>query len=56
MPRQHIHHSRKTYDFPRLLVRFKEESGLPWAELHRRLGVDPETVRRWRHKGVRRLP
>ena len=39
-PRQRIHHSRKTYDFPddfpQRLVRFKEESGLLWAELNRR--------------------
>ena len=52
MPRQRIHHSRVTYDgpsdFPQRLVRFKEESGLPWAELIRRLGVDSETTRRWR--------
>ena len=57
MPRQHTHHSRRTYvfpgDFPERLVRFKEESGLSWAELNRRLGTDPETVRRWRDKGVR---
>ena len=59
MPRQHTHHSRITYvfpgDFPQRLVRFKEESGLWWAELHlhRRIGADPETVRRWRDKGVR---
>ena len=57
MPRQRTHHSRKTYDFPddfpQRLVRFKEASGLSWAELNRRLGTDPETVRRWRDKGVR---
>ena len=57
MPRQRIHHSRITYvfpeDFPQRLVRFKEESGLSWAELNRRLGTDSETVRRWRDKGVR---
>ena len=57
MPRQHTHHSRRTYvfpgDFSERLVRFKEESGLSWAELNRRLGTDPETVRRWRDKGVR---
>ena len=56
MPRQRTHHSRRTYDFPgdfpQRLVRFKEESGLPWAELNRRLDTDPETVRRWRDKGV----
>ena len=57
MPRQHTHHSRMTYDFPadfpQRLVRFKEESGLPWAELNRRLDIDPETMRRWRDRGVR---
>ena len=56
MPRQHTHHSRIVYafpeDFPERLKRFKEESGLSWAELRRRLGADPETVRRWRDKGV----
>ncbi len=48
MPRQRIHHSRVTYqvpdDFPE---RLKEESGLTWAELNRRLGVHPYTMRRW---------
>ena len=52
MPRQRIHHSRVTYDgpgdFPQRLVRFKEESRLPWAELDRRLDVHPETTRRWK--------
>ena len=56
MPRQHTHHSRIVYvfpdDFPERLKRFKEESGLSWAESRRRLGADPETVRRWRDKGV----
>jgi len=51
MPRQRIHHTRETYDFPddfpERLKRFKEESGLSWAELNRRLGTHPETVRRW---------
>ena len=55
MPRQRIHHTRETYkfpdDFPERMVRFKEESGLSWAELTRRLGTHPETVRRWR-KGM----
>ena len=41
MPRQRIHHSRRTYDFPydfpQRLVRFKD---------------DAETTRRWREKGV----
>ena len=39
MPRQRTHHSRRTYvfphDFPQRLERFKEESGLPWAEIYR---------------------
>ena len=43
MPRQRIQHSRKTYDFPddfpQRLVRFREESGLSWAELNRRIGT-----------------
>ena len=51
MPRQRIHHTREAYafpdDFPERLARFKEESGLSWAELTRRLGTHPETVRRW---------
>ena len=60
MPRQWIPHGRKTHDstrdfpedFPQRLKRFKEESGLSWAEIARRLRVDRETVRRWRKKGV----
>ena len=51
MPRQRTHHSRETYevpdDFPERLERFKEESGLTWAELNRRLGTHPYTMRRW---------
>ena len=43
MPRQRIHHSRRTNDFPQRLVRFKEASDLPWAELNLRLGTHPET-------------
>ena len=57
MPRQRIHHNRITYvfpeDFPRRLVRFKEESGLSWAEIARLIGTFPLTVRRWRKLGVR---
>ena len=52
MPRQRTHHSRTTSLFPLPLVRFKEASGLSWAELARRLGTDPLTLRRWR-SGVR---
>ncbi len=51
MPRQRIHHSRETYvfpnDFPERLKLFQEESGLSWAEIARRLGAHPYTVRRW---------
>ena len=57
MPRQRTYYSRRTYDFPEdfpeRLERFKEESGLTWAELNRRLGVHPQTTRRWR-KGLAR--
>ena len=56
MPRQHIHHSRITYQFPGdfgdRLKRFQRETRMPWAELQRRLGAGRETVRRWREKGV----
>ena len=56
MPRQRTHHSRRIYDFPddfpQRLVRFKEESGLSWAEIARRLGTYPYTVGRWRKKGM----
>ena len=56
MPRQRIDHSSKPPGFPanfsERLVRFKEESDLPWAEIHRRLDVHPETARRWREKDV----
>ncbi len=58
MPRQHVNnYVRDTCafpnDFPQRLVRFKEAADLSWAELCRRLGVDRETLRRWRDKGVR---
>ena len=57
MPRQRTHHSRITYvfpdDFPERLERFKVESGLSWAEIARRLGTYPYTVRRWWKKGMR---
>ena len=35
-------------DFPQRLKRFKEESGLSWAEIARRVGADIESVRRWK--------
>ena len=51
MPRQRTDHSRRTYvfpdDLPERLMRFKEESGLSWGELARRLGTfgpQPETL------------
>ena len=57
MPRQRTHYRRVTNRFPgdfgERLVRFKEAADLSWAELCRLLGVDPETPRRWRNKGVR---
>ena len=57
MPRQRIHHRRRVYlfpnDFPERLKLLKEESGLSWSEIARRLGVDPLTVRRWWKYGVR---
>ncbi len=57
MPRQQTRHNRIVYvfpdDFPQRLERFKEESGLSWAELARRLGTYPYTVDRWRNQGVR---
>ena len=56
MPRQRIHHTRETYgfpdDFPERLKRFQAESALSWAEIARRLGADPKTVRRWRDHGI----
>ena len=56
MPRQSTHHSRITHrfsgDFSQRLKQFQRESKLSWAEIRRRLGVDRETIRRWRDKGV----
>ena len=57
MPRQRTHHTRNTHDlldgFPQRLKRFREASGLTWAELSRHLGTHPQTLRRWRNEGVR---
>ena len=43
MPRQRAHYSRRTCvvpdNFPQRLRRFKEESGLSWSEIARRLGM-----------------
>ncbi len=35
-------------DFPDRLGRFKEETGLTWNALARRLGVNPYRLRQWR--------
>ncbi len=52
MPRQRIHHSRDTHElpdhFPERLIRFREESGLPWSEIARRLGTYRNIVWRWK--------
>ena len=57
MPRQRTNHSRRIYvlpeDFPDRLKRFQRESGLPWAEIARRIETYPLTIRRWRSEGVR---
>ena len=57
MPRQRTQYRRSTYvvpdDFPQRLRRFKEESGLSWPEIARRLGTCHHTVWRWRKAGVR---
>ena len=53
MPRQRIYHTRRTHDFPQRLVRFKEESDLPWAEVNRRIGIYRHTVWRWTEGKVR---
>ena len=56
MPRHRTHNSRMVYvfpdDFPERLERFKEESGLSWAEIARRVGTSDLNLRRWR-EGVR---
>ena len=40
-------------NFPEGLTRLKEESGLPWAEIVRRIGTSPYTLWRWVEAGVR---
>ena len=51
MPRVRTQHTRVTHDltedFPERLKRFKEESGLSWSEIARRIGTYPHTVWRW---------
>ena len=55
MPRQRTDYRRAAYvfpgDFPQRLERFKEVSGLSWAEMARRLWTYPLTIRRWRAGG-----
>ena len=57
MPRKLISYRRPVRSFPdgfpERLKRFKAESGLSWAELSRRLGTHPETVRRWKEGQAR---
>ena len=57
MPRQRTNYSRRTYvipdNFPQRLRRFKEESGLSWSEIARRLGTYRHTVGHWCKAGVR---
>ena len=51
MPKQRNHYRKVARafprDFPQRLARLLEASGLTGPELARRLGADPETVRRW---------
>ena len=48
MLRQHAYYSRRTHvfpdDFPQRLAQFKEESGLSWSEIARRIGTYRHTV------------
>ena len=57
MPRQRVDHSRRVYvvpdDLPQRLLRFMEEADMSQAELARRLGTYPYTVKRWTKNGVR---
>ena len=57
MPRQRIHHGRTVYvlpdDFPQRIKRLRQESGLPLAEIARRIDTTPYTVWRWVEVGVR---
>ena len=54
---QRIHHGRTVYvlpaDFPERLKAIQKQSGLPWAEIARRIGTYPFTVWRWYEGGVR---
>ena len=52
MPRQRIDYNIQIYDFPddfpERLKRFREESGLSWSEIARRIGTYRYTVWRWK--------
>ena len=56
MPRKRIHLRRAEYtltgDFAEGLERFKEASGLSWAEIARLLGTSVLNLWRWRKRGV----
>ena len=56
MARKRVRRSRAAYeltgDFPQSLQRFKEASGLPWAEIARLLGTSGLNLWRWRRRGV----
>ena len=55
MPRQRTRYCRRnhalTEDFPERLKRFRDESGLSWPEIARRLGTYRHTVWRWKEGG-----
>ena len=57
MPRKRIRRRRVSYvltgDFPEGLERFKEASGLSWADIARLLGTSTLNLWRWRKRGVR---
>ena len=56
MPRKRIKSRKAAYvlteDFPRALERFKQASGLPWAEIARLLGTSVLNLWRWRRRGI----
>ena len=56
MPRQRVDHGGTVYvapdDFQKRLRRLLKESGLPRAEIARRLGTTPYTVWRWLDDGA----
>ncbi len=56
MARKRVRRNRAAYeltgDFSQSLQRFKEASGLPWAEIARLLGTSGLNLWRWRSRGV----